>query len=314
MGAPIPAQPKLRDPVANRFAEQTIAKLKELDGSALGGGSSGGSGVSDHGALSGLADNDHPQYLLAAKAAPAQAVWDGRVVPTGLHAHSDEFTSNTIANWTAWDHGGWCTSSIDTTRRCMELSGTGNATFRFAGRYKAVPSNEFTVLALFSFASVSDNFTTQAPIMGFFVAQNAAAANGDIVNYEYERIGNGTWALNLRVAADYQSGGSNNQKAWQGQTASLWMRMRVKITPGGSPTTDVWGDFSTPGDGDEWVERLDTANVRTVQTTYAAQHYGITFLQGPATASKVRVRHFRVFDGVSAFDSVPRNGGYLVAA
>jgi hypothetical protein len=40
------------------------------------GGTGGGGGVTDHGALSGLSDDDHPQYLVASGARPLSAAWD----------------------------------------------------------------------------------------------------------------------------------------------------------------------------------------------------------------------------------------------
>lgn len=35
---------------------------RQLPGGSAGGGGGGGAGVTDHGALTGLADNDHPHY------------------------------------------------------------------------------------------------------------------------------------------------------------------------------------------------------------------------------------------------------------
>jgi len=59
-------------PLFNGEAPEDMAALIDLleeyglDGSAFTGG--GGGGVTDHGALSGLGDNDHPQYLTEAEA------------------------------------------------------------------------------------------------------------------------------------------------------------------------------------------------------------------------------------------------------
>lgn len=65
----------------------TLVNLTLVDGvlTATGGG---GGGVSDHGALTGLADNDHPQYALAATAAIAGAGLTG----TGTLASAFTFT------------------------------------------------------------------------------------------------------------------------------------------------------------------------------------------------------------------------------
>lgn len=52
--------------VANGFVGTEAEWLESLRGEDGSGG--GGGGVSDHGALTGLADDDHPQYLLASGA------------------------------------------------------------------------------------------------------------------------------------------------------------------------------------------------------------------------------------------------------
>lgn len=61
------------DAIANGVINGITANVDDgdalfRDGDELVGDTSGGGGVTDHGALTGLADNDHPQYLLAAAA------------------------------------------------------------------------------------------------------------------------------------------------------------------------------------------------------------------------------------------------------
>lgn len=309
MAAPIPAQPRLADANASRFAEQTIAKLKELDARESGGG-----GVTDHGALTGLADNDHPQYLLATKAAPAQAVWDARVVPAGLHASSDQFTVDTLGSgaWTIWNHGALAlTSAVNTARRRLEMSYTGSGAVVWCGAYKANPSNEFTFFAYQTFEEMAAGAGN--PFAGLAVFQDATNAAGDFGTFEWERDSNGTdWPLRIRTDLSYNAGGAAIvTRNMIEQPTGRWLMMRVKINPG-VPNTLIRASWST--DGESWNEFRTQAGTSLVAATFAAQHFGFAYLQLPAVASRVCWQHFRVFDGVSAFGSVPRNGGYLVAA
>jgi hypothetical protein len=273
-----------------------------------------GAGVAAHSALTGLAANDHPQYLLATKAAAAQAVWDARVVPAGLHASSDAFTANTFGpgGWTEWDHGGWQTAVINTTARRMELSGTGNGAVRWAGAYKPVPSNQFSFLAMLSFDSEMGVGASGNPFCGLGLFEDAGNPLAKFASYDWERSqGSAVWPLHLRTVTTYDGASFLVSRDFYEQRTYRWLRGRVSINPG-IPTTTVFADWSTCGV--RWNEHVSAAGTDNVVGTFAAQHFGITYLQLPAVASRVCVEYFRVFDGVSAFSSVPRNGGYLVAA
>src|SRR6185436_20546595 len=91
------------------------------------------------------------------------------------HTDSDEFTSNTIANWASWDPGTFITTAIETAdgEHHMRFSATGNGSIRFGGRYKSVPSNDFVFLAYCSNDGPVDN---NAPVVGLLVGQDLAGA------------------------------------------------------------------------------------------------------------------------------------------
>lgn len=294
--------------------------------------SGGGAGVSDHGALTGLSDDDHTQYLLATGAraltgnqsagsnkitslaaatangdalryeqvAAARAVWDARVVPAGLHAHSDEFTTDTNANWSTWDEGpAIAGSGVDTTKRYLYVDGTGpGAGLRFAARYKAIPSNEFTFLA---FVGVDGETGTFSPSAGLIVLQNGGAAGTDHVFQDLTVSRNGSiGGIVEGISTGFTTLGTNSTREVQGFTG-IWLRMRVTVVPATSTTVEM--DWSSDG-GKNWAHN----NIRS--TAYAAQHYGFCFRATAASSQRCTVQHFRVFDTVTGFYDV-HNGGYL---
>ena len=65
-----------------------------------------GGGVSDHGALTGLGDDDHSLYLLQSGAEGLTGDWDiGNYNLTGEYLWADEFYKTGIGNYTAWIEG-----------------------------------------------------------------------------------------------------------------------------------------------------------------------------------------------------------------
>jgi hypothetical protein len=94
------------------------------------------------------------------------------------------------------------------------------------------------------------------------------------------------------------------------QPTMLWLRARITIVA--TLNWTIAGDWSTDGvNWNEWRSNVGN-NSRTRATAgLTAKHFGLTFLQFPASVSRVKVYNFRVWNGVNAFNSVPRNGGYL---
>lgn len=224
--------------------------------------------------------------------------WDARGVPAGLHSSSDEFTSNSLASWTLYEHTSYpLTTTINTTQRRMEFSATGNGVLKVAGRYKAVPSNEFTVMAQLGFDTAPANGTTQNPILGLGVLEDGASSAGNWMGAMKHLTTNGApqydWQLALHESPAHNSLGSAFTVSAYDWVTAWWCRLRVLINPG-TPRTDVWYDYST--DGLHWV------HVFTRDDAYAAQHVGPLFATTPnGTLQKAYVSHYRVFDGVSSF-------------
>jgi len=310
--------------------EALWAQMGELQ---AGGGS--GSGVSDHGALTGLGDDDHAQYIrvdgtraftgaqamggnkitgLAAATANGDAlryeqlgfinVWDARVVPAGLHAHSDEFPADTIGSgaWTLFDPAAYATVAIDTTHRHMRFSSSpGGAATRHVIAYKAAPSNDFTFLCFVA----NDGFTNaNKPAIGLAVGQDLAGAptTSDLFSFDLVVRGQGvSGSMNTRACTAYNNAGTIASRLCEGPTG-VWVRMRVAGIGGG--TTDVECDWST--DGMYWTY------FGAVGLTYDVLHYGIYYFNPAAQSAQAVAKHFRVFDGVTGpYDSF--NGGYLAA-
>lgn len=248
-------------------------------------------------------------------AAAASTVWDGRVVPEGLHATSDEFDEDTLATgkWQLWDHGGNLSASIDTANRCMVLESTGDgATVEWCGVYQPKPSNLFSFAARLAFHSPMGTGAFN-PIAGLGVFTNATAAAGDGAiwgDIEFERDSNASqWNLRVRDGVAWNGATGFDTRTMNDQLVARWLRGRIAISVG---NFRIEGDWSE--DGYTWNPyRAQTgSNGRTRGTgVLTAQHFGLTFLQFPASLSRVVVQHFRVWDGVNTFDTVPRNGGYL---
>jgi hypothetical protein len=265
-------------------------------------------GANSDGVLETAARADHRHAL---PTFPAGSVWDARVIPAGLHASSDPFTADTLGSgaWTEWDHGGWQTATVNTTKRRLELSGTGNGAVRWAGVRKAIPSNTFAVLAYVSFDGVMGAGGTGNPYVGLAVFQDAADSAADFGCIEWDRVANDSdWPMRLRTSIAYDGATSIDTRSVYDQPTGRWMLLCVDINPG-IPTTTISGGWSS--DGCNWNEFRSQAGASSKVGAWAAQHFGIAYLQLPAVASKVCVEYFRVFDGAT-FATLPRNGGYLI--
>jgi hypothetical protein len=231
-------------------------------------------------------------------------IWDARVIPTGLHADSDEFLVDSIADWASWDPGGYITTTIEIAdgEQHMRFEGTGSGGIQFGGRYKDVPSDEFTFLA---YVANDGLVNTNAPLGGLLVGEDLAGAptTSDFVTNEFVTRRNNDanhGAVTGRTSTVYTSAGTQQDRLLDGPTG-LWVLAGVQITPA-TPTADVHCYFTT--DGRYWT----FVSTRTV--AYAPQHYGLVFQQTAAQAASMVVKHFRVFDGTSD----PRdiiNGGYI---
>ena len=230
-------------------------------------------------------------------------VWDARVVPTGLHASSDEFLTDTIANWTEWDEGGYVTSAVEFAdgEQHMRFTASGNGSVRFSGRYKAVPSNEFLFSAFIADDGYSD---TNAPFAGLLVGQNLGVASSDFITNDFvvrrESDAN-HGAVTGRTSAIYTSAGTSTSRLIDAPN-SVWLLCGVRIDPG-APSVEVDCYWSTGG------RYWSFFTTRTA--AYAPAHFGLTFEQQSATGvASMIAKHFRVLDGTSD----PRdfiNGGYL---
>lgn len=232
--------------------------------------------------------------------ATLRTTYNPRVVPSSLHAHSDEFTSNTIANWTEWDEATAATGAVDTTRRYMSIDATGSgAGVRFNGRYKAIPSNEFTFWCL---VGVDGETGTFSPSPGLVVLQDGGAANTDFLYLDLTISRNGSiGGLVGGLSTVYTSLGTSTTREVQGFT-SMWLRFRVNVVPATSTTVGM--DWSS--DGKVWALHGE------VSSAYAALHYGVCSRATAASVQRSTFEHFRVRDGFSSFyDNEIINGGYL---
>ena len=275
----------------------------------------GGSNVDGVSALASRADHKHalPAFGTTAgtfaegndaRFGAAGTVWDARVVPSsGLHADSDEFLTDTIADWAEWDPGTFQTSAVEFAdgEQHMRFTATGNGSVRFGGRYKAVPSSEF----LFVCYVANDGFTdNNAPFCGLLLGEDlaGAAATSDFLSNDFCTRRNtdaNHGSVNSRVSTIYSSAGTASTRLLDGPTG-VWLAAGVRMNA--APTTEMDCYWST--DGRYWTF------IATGVSAYQAQHYGIVYEQQAANPSSMVVKHFRVFDGTSDPADII-NGGYL---
>jgi len=230
----------------------------------------------------------------------SSVIWDARVVPAGLHSHSDEFSTNSIANWTLHDPAGYLTTAIDTTHRHLRFSSNpGGSANRHATLYKTAPSANFTFLAYVA----CDGFSNANNcIFGLSVGQDFAGAptTSDLfaVNFVPRRQGV-VGAVSVMSATAYNASGTFTSRDCEGLTG-IWLRMRVIGIGGGS--TDIECDWSS--DGLYWTYLNGAA------LTYDVLHYGLYHINPAAQSAQSIAKYFRVFDGVTGpYDSF--NGGVL---
>lgn len=74
---------KIKDPNYALIPEPTVRAFRELRQAVEGAISQGGGGVTDHGALAGLSDDDHPQYLTEGRASGDYVRRDGTLPLAG---------------------------------------------------------------------------------------------------------------------------------------------------------------------------------------------------------------------------------------
>lgn len=278
-----------------------------------GGGGSNASDITNDSGVTGATVADALDTLdaaitaLEADVAASANVWDARVVPSGLHASSDEFLTDTTANYTEWDEGAYVTWSYDSSRRAMKATGTGNGSFRVSGFYKAVPSNTFTALCEIAWDGPYPTGTTGMGA-GLCVVQNGGVAGTDFISGDsLLRNGGGSFSAHVcRTSTAYNSTGTSSVNlSLDDIRTSLWVRIRVTMTTGPNLSSMLY-DIST--DGIHWLTVSQTPQTGS----YVAAHVGLLYYNHPADANTVYFRHFRVFNGVAGFSDT-LNGGYLIA-
>jgi hypothetical protein len=283
----------------------------------------GGGGVTDHGALTGLADDDHTQYLLAdgsrdlagdwsagsnkitdlaAPTNPNDAarladvgggstvdVWMPDAVPASPHVDDDECDTGSIDGaWTVWDEDGYQTESASSSRRCYEITGTGNGTLRWGGLYKAIPDSEFQVTAKVSFETAAANSVAT----GIFVGDLTTPSTGPIHTVFSTHANNINEIRTSRFTyADYNGGSSQGSSG--SSNHALYLRLRVN-------GTSISADCSP--DGLNW-RQVETSG--TITFAVSPVHVGFCHHVGSAAAPGTGRLHWIRFlsgAGSSAFD------------
>ncbi|HMI91696.1 MAG TPA: hypothetical protein VK509_10060 [Polyangiales bacterium] len=302
--------------IGGTLADDEDEKQTVLDLSALGGGPiSYGSpsalvygGAGADGVATAVARADHVHAL---PALPGGAnVWDGRVYPTSSptpHAQSDDFLTGSLdAAWLDWDHGAWVTHTVESPPNQLVHTGTGNGTVRSAGRYKAIPSNEFQFLAFIGIdcspAGITNASGVSVGLALFSNAANSAAVLNTIELFDNNpTTGSTARLLQQRTGAIYTGGGAVITRT--GVNQGMWLRMRALV--GGAATT-VTADWSI--DGIRWQTMMGGEH----SVGYAAQHYGLVATCNTGAVMRATHSHFRVWSGAGAYGhNYARNGGYL---
>jgi hypothetical protein len=280
--------------------ERLRSEIAVLESSAA--SSDGGGGVTDHGALTGLADDDHTQYLrtdgtraltgnqsaggnlitnLGAPTASGHALrwddvrselWDPNAPATSPHSCDDEFSGGSLdGKWTVWDPGSYLTQSMDTTKQAIVLSGVGNNTVRWSGVYQAVPVGLGGEFCFTTRVAMNAHLPgTNGGVGGLFLADDIASnpTTADLVVL-YTILTDNNANKGTAVLARYPSynGGESTDGTSPAGVPMTWLRMRVSIPGGGG------GEFTgeVSHDGMTWYR------VGGNSIGYTPSYFGLVF-------------------------------------
>ena len=234
-------------------------------------------------------------------------IWDARAIPSGLHADSDEFDDNSVdASWNDFDHGSWVTTTEESPTNALVHTGTASASSRAAGKYKAIPSNEFQFISqVFIDGAAGGTGSSNAWSVGLAVFVNASNSASSFRSVELVNNNPDTSSictLNQRTWTNYTTPGS---PLFRNTMATMvWLRLRVLVSGG---NTTVGHDWST--DGESWSQ----IGATTALIGAVVAHYGL-IMNSNVNGNVIRVyhKHFRVWSGAgaSAFNYT-KNGNYL---
>lgn len=210
--------------------------------------------------------------------------WLADLVPASPHADDDEFDNGSISgSWSTWDPASYLTFSEGDEG--LKFSGTGNATNRWGGKYKAVPASEFAAIAKFNVGSadVGANGTS----LGLFVADDLGTAPTTADFRQIENIGALNTTSTAAISRTWNAyNGSTSASTSTGSTPpALYVRIRVN-------GTSMKTDYSYDG---KWWHHHSTNTLG-----FTPVHYGISFLQNDAVAGEAFCRFFRVKSGAGS--------------
>lgn len=210
-------------------------------------------------------------------------VWEPRAKPSSAHADDNEFDSS-IADFTDWDHGAYLTNTLDTTSKRLVIDGTGNATTRLGGMYKAVPAGgEYSIVSQVAMESESASSLT----VGIMLLQGTGSTDDVRVAY-----------IQNQGLTTIPTVGGATFAAYNGAASALsavsapcsWIRLRVN-------GTTVATDWS--------VEGITWLQISSVTIGFTPTHMGVFTNVQVATAGRGFFYCFRVKSGAgsSAFDA-----------
>lgn len=208
--------------------------------------------------------------------------WVPDAPPLAPHACNDEFTDGALAaKWSTWDPAALLTVGMDTDRRMVTLTGTGNGGSRLAGIYQAVPESEFAF-----YAKVHMNSILERGGIGLFVGGDlvGAPSTADAATaYTLGVAAAATPQIGHQVWTAYNAAGASNLINYGRPGYRMYIRMRCN-------GTNVRCDFSD--DGVCWTE-MDTA----ITTAFTPAYFGLFLYTFEAVSFKGMADFFRVFSG-----------------
>lgn len=335
-----------------------------------------GAGVTDHGALTGLSDDDHTQYLktdgtraltgdqsaggnkitnlaastsngdavrhedarlsddrtasglrtastvvaVSAATAPTAgqilqatagnaaqwasapglgSVWSADIPPTSPEAENDEFTAGSLdAKWSEFDPGTLLTVGMDTSRKMVTLTGSGNNSVRLAGIYQPIPDTEFAAYSKVHMISRLERGGIGLFVGGSDVVNNPTTADLQTAFFRYTGL---TALLECwdELFTAYTTESTNTSVAAYGAAMSGYLRVRLNGT--------TWsGDFSP--DGISWAQ---VSADRTLGFTPAYVGLFLYTFEN-AISFQGMAKFFRVFSGAGTSGAdATKIGGFL---
>lgn len=206
--------------------------------------------------------------------------WLPDLAPVSPHAHDDEFDNGSVSgSWSTWDPAGYVT--VTEGDEGIKFAGTGNATNRWAGKYKAVPASEFSVIAKLMVPGVAG---ANGTAIALFVAMDLAAApaTADFRQIENLIVLSATSAAVISRTWNAYNGSTSVSTITNPTPTALYVRLRVNGT---AMATDYCYDG-------KWWKAHSTATLG-----FTPVHYGLSFLQNDAVAGEAYCRFFRVASG-----------------